>query len=173
MLRTTGLARDTVGFRTRAGLLTARADGDGTTTLDFPAAPLTPVSAPEGLARALGADPLTVLDTGPDCGDLLVEVADEATVRALAPDFAALARLVGPRGGRDRGGRGPARRLRLRLARLLPGRRHRRGPGDGQRAHRARAVLVGAAGLRRADRPPGVGPYRTGAHPAAAATGYC
>ncbi|MDX6353812.1 MAG: hypothetical protein QOF98_715, partial [Streptomyces sp.] len=28
-----------------------------------------------------------------DCQDLLVEVADEAAVRALAPDFAALARL--------------------------------------------------------------------------------
>ena len=93
VLRTTGLARDTIRFRTLAGLLTARADGDGTTTLDFPAAPLTAVAAPEGLARALGTDPLTVLDTGPDCGDLLVEVADEATVRALAPDFAALAAL--------------------------------------------------------------------------------
>lgn len=93
VLRTTGLASGPVRFRTRAGVLAARADGDGTTTLDFPAAPLTPVAAPEGLARALGADPLTVLDTGPDCGDLLVELADEAAVRALTPDFRALARL--------------------------------------------------------------------------------
>jgi PhzF family phenazine biosynthesis protein len=93
VLRTVGQARDTIRFRTRAGTLSARAGGDGTVTLDFPAAPLTPEPAPAGLARALGARPLTVLDTGPDCGDLLVELADEAQVRALRPDFAALARL--------------------------------------------------------------------------------
>ncbi|MFG1811470.1 PhzF family phenazine biosynthesis protein [Streptomyces sp. NPDC049040] len=93
VLRTTGAAHGPVAFRTRAGVLAAEANGDGTITLDFPAAPLTPVTPPDGLADALGAAPLTVLDTGPDCGDLLLEVADEATVRALAPDFAALARL--------------------------------------------------------------------------------
>lgn len=95
VLRTTGEAHGVIRFRTRAGVLAAEADGDGTITLDFPAAPLTPAEAPAGLAAALGAEPLTVLDTGPDCGDLLVEVADEAAVRALAPDFAALARLSG------------------------------------------------------------------------------
>ncbi|SFF65545.1 hypothetical protein SAMN05216251_12321 [Actinacidiphila alni] len=50
------------------------------------------MAAPDGVADALGAEPLSVLDTGSDCGDLLIEVADERTVRALAPDFAALAR---------------------------------------------------------------------------------
>ncbi|WP_405578190.1 PhzF family phenazine biosynthesis protein [Streptomyces sp. NBC_01190] len=94
VMRTTGAAHGTVWFRTRAGAVSTTSQGDGTITLDFPAAPLTPVEAPAGLARALGAQPLTVLDTGPDCGDLLVEVADEATVRALVPDFAALARLA-------------------------------------------------------------------------------
>ncbi|WP_329129249.1 PhzF family phenazine biosynthesis protein [Streptomyces sp. NBC_01476] len=93
VMRTTGTAHGTVWFRTRAGALSTSAQGDGTITLDFPAAPLTPEEVPAGLARALGAEPLSVLDTGPDCGDLLVEVADEATVRALAPDFPALARL--------------------------------------------------------------------------------
>ncbi len=93
VLRTTGLGSGPVRFRTLSGVLTADAHGDGTVTLDFPAAPLTPVAAPDGLADALGAEPLTVLDTGPDCGDLLVEVADEAAVRALAPDFRALARV--------------------------------------------------------------------------------
>ncbi|WNI19351.1 PhzF family phenazine biosynthesis protein [Actinacidiphila sp. ITFR-21] len=93
VLRTTGAAAGTVWFRTLAGVLSATAEGDGTITLDFPMAPLTPVEAPVGLVEALGAQPLTVLDTGPDCGDLLIEVADEAAVRALAPDFAELARV--------------------------------------------------------------------------------
>jgi PhzF family phenazine biosynthesis protein len=97
VLRTTGAAHGVIRFRTRAGVLSAEADGDGTITLDFPVAPLTAAAAPDGLARALGAEPLTVLDTGPDLGDLLVEVADERTVRELAPDFAALA-LVSRRG---------------------------------------------------------------------------
>jgi PhzF family phenazine biosynthesis protein len=93
VLRTAGIAQGTVWFRTRAGALSTAAAGDGTITLDFPAAPLTAAKLPDGLAEALGAEPLTVLDTGPDCGDLLVEVADEQTVRGLAPDFARLARL--------------------------------------------------------------------------------
>lgn len=93
VLRTSGAAQGEIAFRTRAGVLTADANGDGSITLDFPAAPLTPASLPDGLAEALGAAALAVLDTGPDCGDLLVELADEAAVRALVPDFAALARL--------------------------------------------------------------------------------
>ncbi|WP_037914960.1 PhzF family phenazine biosynthesis protein [Actinacidiphila yeochonensis] len=93
VLRTTGAASGPVRFYSRAGVLTATTAGDGTVTLDFPAAPLSPAEPPEGLAAMLGAEPLTVLDTGPDCGDLLVEVADEAAVRALAPDFAGLARV--------------------------------------------------------------------------------
>jgi PhzF family phenazine biosynthesis protein len=93
VLRTTGADGGLIRFRTRAGVLSAEAGGDGTITLDFPAAPLTGGGPVAGLAEALGARPLTVLDTGPDCGDLLVEVADEAVVRGLAPDFAALARL--------------------------------------------------------------------------------
>jgi PhzF family phenazine biosynthesis protein len=93
ILRTTGAAHGTVRFRSRAGVLSAAAHGDGSITLDFPAAPLTPAHASQGLAAALGCEPLAVLDTGPDLGDLLVECADEPAVRALAPDFAALARV--------------------------------------------------------------------------------
>jgi PhzF family phenazine biosynthesis protein len=91
VLRTTGEARGTVRFRTKAGVLSAAADSDGTITLDFPAAPLTAETVPDGLSSALGAKPVSVMDTGPDCGDLLVELADEATVRSLAPDFRGLA----------------------------------------------------------------------------------
>ncbi|MFE6409750.1 PhzF family phenazine biosynthesis protein [Streptomyces sp. NPDC057837] len=91
VLRTTGAHAGPVRFATRSGVLVATPAGDGSLTLDFPTAPLTPADPPAGLAEALGAEPLTVLDTGPDVGDLLVEVADEKTVRALRPDLRALA----------------------------------------------------------------------------------
>lgn len=90
VLRTTGIASGTVRFASRAGVLRTTAHEDGTLTLDFPTAPLTPVAAPPGLADALGAPPLSVHDTGERIGDLLVELADEATVRALRPAFRAL-----------------------------------------------------------------------------------
>ncbi|MFJ6216924.1 PhzF family phenazine biosynthesis protein [Streptomyces sp. NPDC092296] len=86
----------TVRFATRSGVLTARAAPGGGLTLDFPAAPARPVPVPEGVAAALGVPVTAAYDTGA-LGDLLVEVADEATVRALAPDLAAVARL-GTRG---------------------------------------------------------------------------
>ncbi|WP_328656493.1 PhzF family phenazine biosynthesis protein [Streptomyces sp. NBC_00334] len=91
VLHTTGAHAGPVRFATRSGVLTATPRGDGSITLDFPTAPLTPVDAPAGIAEALGAGPRTVLDTGPNIGDLLVEVADERTVRGLAPDLKALA----------------------------------------------------------------------------------
>ncbi|WP_320785093.1 PhzF family phenazine biosynthesis protein [Streptomyces sp. CRN 30] len=97
VLHTTGAHRGPVRFATRSGVLVATPGADGSITLDFPTAPLTPVEAPEGLAAALGAEPLTVLDTGPAVGDLLVELADEKTVRQLAPDHKALA-AHSPRG---------------------------------------------------------------------------
>lgn len=93
VLHTMGAASGTVRFTARCGILQATARTDGSITLDFPTAPLTPDKAPAGLADALGADPLSVHDTGPHTGDLLVELADEATVHGLAPDFPALASL--------------------------------------------------------------------------------
>ncbi|MEU1043538.1 PhzF family phenazine biosynthesis protein [Streptomyces sp. NPDC005897] len=91
VLHTTGAHEGPVRFATRSGVLVATPRGDGSITLDFPTAPLTPVEAPAGVAAALGAEPRTVLDTGPGIGDLLVEVADERTVRGLTPDLRALA----------------------------------------------------------------------------------
>lgn len=91
VLRTTGTADGTVRFASRSGVLRTTARPDGTLTLDFPTAPLTPVPVPPGLVEALGASPLSVHDTGENVGDLLVELADEAAVRALRPDFPALA----------------------------------------------------------------------------------
>ncbi|WP_314173612.1 PhzF family phenazine biosynthesis protein [Streptomyces winkii] len=92
VLHSDGLGGGTVRFRTRSGVLTAATAPGGAITLDFPTAPLTPVAPPEGLAAALGAEPVSVHDTGP-LGDLLVEVPDEGTLRALAPDGAAVGRL--------------------------------------------------------------------------------
>ena len=76
-------------FTTRSGWLTCRRDGDWI-EMDFPAVPATPYSTPPGLAAALGATPRWVGGNGMD---LLVEVADESTLRALKPDFAALSVL--------------------------------------------------------------------------------
>ncbi|MEV7689260.1 PhzF family phenazine biosynthesis protein [Streptomyces bungoensis] len=91
VLHTTGTHDGPVRFATRSGVLSATPGADGWITLDFPTAPLTPVAVPPGLAEALGADPVAVHDTGPQVGDLLVELADEGTVRGLGPDLKALA----------------------------------------------------------------------------------
>ncbi|SDL40056.1 PhzF family phenazine biosynthesis protein [Streptomyces indicus] len=93
VLHTTGRAHGTIRFATLSGVLTATAHPDGSLTLDFPTAPLTPVSAPAGVAEALGAKVLSAYDTGPDVGDLLIELADERTIRSLTPDIRALARF--------------------------------------------------------------------------------
>ncbi|MEE1931342.1 PhzF family phenazine biosynthesis protein [Streptomyces sp. TRM 70351] len=95
VLAATGRARGTVRFATLSGVLSATAGEDGTVTLDFPTAPLTPVEAPAAVAGALGTTVRTVHETGPQVLDLLVEVADEAAVRALRPDLRALAALDG------------------------------------------------------------------------------
>ncbi|WP_424888789.1 PhzF family phenazine biosynthesis protein [Streptomyces sp. XH2] len=93
VLHTTGAATGTVRFAARCGILTATAHEDGSITLDFPTSPLTPAALPEGVAEVLGAEVLSAHDTGPHIGDLLVELADEKAVRALAPDVRALGRL--------------------------------------------------------------------------------
>ncbi|MER5212125.1 PhzF family phenazine biosynthesis protein [Streptomyces sp. NPDC002838] len=90
VLHSTGAHQGPVRFATRSGVLIATPGEDGSITLDFPTAPLTPVEAPDGVAEALGAEPRAVLDTGPNVGDLLLELADEKTVHALAPDLKAL-----------------------------------------------------------------------------------
>ncbi|MFH8938910.1 PhzF family phenazine biosynthesis protein [Streptomyces griseosporeus] len=91
VLATTGAHQGPVRFATRSGVLIATPREDGSITLDFPTAPLTEVGVPDGVAEALGAEPRTAVDTGPNVGDLLVELADEKTVRGLTPDHKALA----------------------------------------------------------------------------------
>ncbi|MFI1103005.1 PhzF family phenazine biosynthesis protein [Streptomyces melanogenes] len=91
VLHTTGAATGTVRFAARCGILSATAHEDGSITLDFPTSPLTQVEIPDGVPEALGAQPLSVHDTSEFIGDLVVELADERTVRTLTPDFKALA----------------------------------------------------------------------------------
>ena len=76
-------------FHTRSGRLSATRRADWI-EMDFPAEPAEPVSAPTGLADALGAEPEWV---GRNRFDYLVEVDAQATVARLAPDFAALKKL--------------------------------------------------------------------------------
>lgn len=76
-------------FQTLSGILTAR-NANQKIELDFPAEPCFPVAAPEGLAQALGAE---LVFTGRNRMDYLVELKDEATVRALQPDLAVLKQL--------------------------------------------------------------------------------
>lgn len=92
VLHTTGAHRGPVRFATRSGVLSATPGEDGFFTLDFPTAPLTRVEIPEGMSEALGAQPLAAVDTGPNVGDLIVELADEKTVLGLSPDHRALGR---------------------------------------------------------------------------------
>ncbi|WP_329341548.1 PhzF family phenazine biosynthesis protein [Streptomyces sp. NBC_00663] len=90
VLHTTGAHEGPVRFATRSGVLIATPDEDGSITLDFPTAPLTRTEVPDGVAAALGTEPLSAFDTGPNVGDLVLELVDEKTVHALDPDHKAL-----------------------------------------------------------------------------------
>ncbi|MFE9329475.1 PhzF family phenazine biosynthesis protein [Streptomyces sp. NPDC006925] len=84
-----------VRFRTRSGVLGASRDADGSLTLDFPTAAPVPVPVPDSAREVFGAAPLAAWDTGP-LQMLVLEFADERTVRDLAPDPAAVAALPAP-----------------------------------------------------------------------------
>jgi predicted PhzF superfamily epimerase YddE/YHI9 len=76
------IARDAdARFHTKSGVLTARAIRGGV-AMDFPSEPVAAASPPAGLRRALGTE---FEFCGRNRMDYLVEVADEAAVRALAP----------------------------------------------------------------------------------------
>ncbi len=84
-----GVTAPAVTFKTRSGALTVRPAALGRLTMDFPSRPGEPVAAPAALVPALGAAPREVLAAR----DYLVVYDDAAVVRALSPDFAALAAL--------------------------------------------------------------------------------
>ncbi|MEV6843265.1 PhzF family phenazine biosynthesis protein [Actinoplanes sp. NPDC051411] len=82
----------TVRFATRrSGVLTATAADDGAYTLDFPAAPLSPLPPDPDLAELLGTEIVSLHHTGPITDDYLVELVSEQAVRELIPDLAGLA----------------------------------------------------------------------------------
>jgi predicted PhzF superfamily epimerase YddE/YHI9 len=81
--------RHSVGFRTlKAGTLTVARRGE-TLVMDFPSRPAVPVAPPPGLLAAVGGTPREVLRAR----DYLLVYGSAAEVRALAPDFAALAKI--------------------------------------------------------------------------------
>jgi PhzF family phenazine biosynthesis protein len=83
----------TVRFTSQFGTLIASTRDDGAITLDFPAATVAEASAPDGLAQAIGANFAATYSTGA-LGDVLAVASSEAGVRALRPDFTALASLT-------------------------------------------------------------------------------
>jgi PhzF family phenazine biosynthesis protein len=79
-----------VRFATRSGVLTVTRDAD-LLRLDMPSAAVEPTPLPD-LLQALGVEGETFLSAGGN-GNALVLLADEATVRAVSPDFARLRAL--------------------------------------------------------------------------------
>ncbi len=77
-------------FHTRSGVLVARVARDEI-ELDLPAYSHAQVAAPEGLAEVLGLEASVVLKSA----DLIAVLPDAATVAALRPDHAAIAKLPG------------------------------------------------------------------------------
>lgn len=75
-------------FNSASGPLVVTREADGLLSLDFPARP--PVACEVDLAPALGAVPLETWSAG---GNFMAVLADEAAVRALAPDLARVATL--------------------------------------------------------------------------------
>ena len=79
-----------VRFATLSGILTVERNGD-LLELDMPAARVEPTDLPE-LLQALGAEGETFISRQGN-GNAVVLLADEAAVRAVRPDFSALANL--------------------------------------------------------------------------------
>lgn len=76
-------------FQTRSGLLTAWREAD-TIRMDFPSEPVTALAPPPALILALD---VPVSFAGRNRMDWLVEVADEAAVRAVKPNMSGIASL--------------------------------------------------------------------------------
>jgi PhzF family phenazine biosynthesis protein len=85
-----GSTAEAITFDTQAGPLVVRKAAEGY-AMDFPASPPTRTACPDGLADALGVEPEEVW-----AAQFLVAILkDEAQVRALAPDIAAIKSISG------------------------------------------------------------------------------
>lgn len=82
-------AQQQARFHTQSGLLTADKRGDWI-EMDFPAKREQPAEAPPRLSEALGVSPQYV---GRNQFDYLIEVASEAALRALKPNFSLLGEI--------------------------------------------------------------------------------
>ena len=80
---------DEARFQTRSGLLTAQKQGNEI-ELNFPATPPSPIQDDPGLAKAMGVNPVSLLQSK---FDFLVKVGSEAEVRNAKPDFEKLSEL--------------------------------------------------------------------------------
>ncbi len=83
-----GYDRDEIAFTSRSGMLRVRRDG-ARLVMDFPTQPASPCDTPQSIVEAFGRQPRECLKSE----DYLVVFEDEAHVRAVEPDFAALMRL--------------------------------------------------------------------------------
>ena len=87
-----GVDSEVLAFDTRSGPLYAHRIGSAV-RIDLPAAPTRPTKPPEGLIEALGPQagtPKNIEITSGSISKLLVELEDEAKVRAVQPDFKGL-----------------------------------------------------------------------------------
>ncbi len=83
-----GFKRGTIRFHSQSGWLSVTRVGE-VLELDFPSRPPQPCAVPEALVRGLGKTPVRVLKSR----DYFAVFASEDDVRALKPDFTALATL--------------------------------------------------------------------------------
>lgn len=81
--------RAQVRFHTASGVLTVRRQAQGY-AMDLPVRRCSPMEAPDGLAKTLGAEALA---TEWDGFNVIALLKDAETVRRLAPDLAAIARV--------------------------------------------------------------------------------
>ena len=90
-----GIDSEVLAFDTRSGPLFAHRDGTAI-RIDLPANPPEPLGTRPAVLEPLGVPDLKNMAFSPQTRKLLVEVDDEATVRAVNPDFKAMLSAQGP-----------------------------------------------------------------------------
>lgn len=83
-----GASDPVLRFQSKSGLLTVQRQDDRL-VLDFPSRPTLPAEAPEGLFAAIGREPKEVLRSR----DYMLVYEAEDDIRAITPDFSALAKI--------------------------------------------------------------------------------